>query len=286
MDDLTLVRGRAQDRPAVDRLLLDTFGVDVAPIAAHRLSDLSYEAFCAIDRHGAVVGCAAVFALTLMVCGRLVDAIGLQSVAVRPAWRGRGVARALLRHVLDWCDGQARPVLLMSDIPAFYAPLGFRVLPQTAFAGPAPAPVAGDDRARRLDMTAAADRVLVAQALRGRAAVSAQFAIVGGAGAALLALIDLPVLQAWWIEDLAAVVVLRDLPGGLELVDVVAPVIPRLDTILAALGRTPSRIVVSFPPDRLGWAGDPVPAADELSLMARAPFAVTGPVVVPQTAWF
>ena len=282
---LLLVHGRPQDRVAVDRLLLDIFGVDMSPLAAHGLLDRSYTPFCYVDDAGALVANAAVFSLTLMVGGQLVDAIGLQTVATRPAWRGRGVMRALLAHVLDWCDRQHRPVLLMTDIPAFYAPLGFSLVPQRMFVGEAPAPSWTRHVARRLNMTNPADQAIVAARLRGRVAVSAQFAVVGGAGSFLLAL-DQPHLCGWWSAELAALVVTSTRPDGtLCLVDVAANAMPDLATILGALGVAPARVEVHVPPDRLGWTGTPVPA-EGLTLMVRGTLPGAKWAMLPETAWF
>ena len=292
MDELTLVRGRARDRAAVDRLVLDVFGVDVGPIAAQGLSDPTHQSFCFLDNRGELVANAAVFALTLMVGGAVVDAIGIQSVATRPAWRRRGVARALLRHVLEWCDDQGRPVLLMTDIPAFYAPLGFVSHRQTAFRGPAPRPAHTVQSARtvhsarRLDLTRPDDLAVVVARLRDRVAVSAQFAVLGGPGAFLLALLGPGRLESWWIAGLDCLVVTQPCDaGGLCLVDVAAAAIPALDFILGALGLTPAWVETRFPPDRLGWAGACCPV-DALTLMVRGVLPMPDALLLPETAWF
>ena len=286
MDELTLVRGRARDRAAVDRLLLDVFDVDVRPIAAQGLSDPTHTAFSFLDHRGELVANAAVFALTLMVGGAIVDSTGLQSVATRPAWRRRGVARALLRHVLDWCDGQGRPVLLMTDLPAFYAPLGFAVLPQTAFHGPAPRPARTPHLARRLDLACPDDLALLSARLRTRVAVSAQFAVLGGSGPFLLALLGSGRLHPWWIAGLDCLVVTGPCAvGGVCLVDVAAGAIPALDVILGALRLFPDWVETRFPPDRLGWAGARCPA-EALTLMVRGVLPVPDAIMLPETAWF
>ena len=286
MDELTLVRGRARDRAAVDRLLLDVFGLDVGPIAAHGLSDPTSEAFCFLDDRGELVASAAVFALTLMVGGAIVDAIGIQSVATRPAWRRRGVARALLRHVLEWCDGQGRPVLLMTDIPMFYSPLGFVNHRQTAFRGPAPRPARTPHLARRLDLTRPDDLALVVARLRNRVAVSAQFAVLGGTGAFLLALLGPGPLEPWWIAGLDCLVVTQPCAaGGVCLVDVAASAIPAMGVILGSLGLAPGWVETRFPPDRLGWAGACCPV-EALTLMVRGVLPAPEAFMLPETAWF
>jgi N-acetylglutamate synthase-like GNAT family acetyltransferase len=57
--------------------------------------------------------------------------VELASIAVAPAYRGQGVARALIEY---WLAHSPRPLYLMcrSELEAFYTRFGFRVLAATA----------------------------------------------------------------------------------------------------------------------------------------------------------
>lgn len=289
MAELTFRDGFANhdERLEVERLLWDTFHLDVSPLREMDLADPSYRAFRYVDAGRRCVANAASFTLPLIVNGRHVTAMGLQSVATRPAWRGRGLSRDLLRRALAWCDANAPLTYLMTTIPEFYETLGFRVVPQFAFVGEAPALPRRQTPGRRLDLGSTADRALLARVLRRRVPVSAHFAVAGLAGAFVLNLLDQDAMQAWFLPDHDAVAVIGAGVGGvLRLVDVAAPVMPGLGEILAGVGAAPARVEVRFPPDLLGWHGEAVAATTDTVLMLRGEPGGLERFMLPDTAGF
>jgi hypothetical protein len=213
--------------------------------------------------------------------------MGIQSVATRPEWRRRGLSHDLLQRALQWCDASARLTFLMTAIPRFYEPMGFRIVPQFAYVGCAPdvAPrVAG---CRRLDLDADQDRRLLAQILRHRVPVSARFAVDGSAGSFVLSLFDQAGLSAWLIEPTQAVVVTAERSDGtLCIVDVASARMPALAEIVAAFGGQPKQVEVHFPPDRLAWDGTPIPAQASTVFMVRGDLQPLEPFMLPATASF
>ena len=196
-----------EHRTAIYRLLLDIFDVDVSPIDAFGLADPTYRAFSYLDAAGCVVANAATFTLKLIIAGKRVHAMGIQSVATRPEWRRRGLSHDLLQRALRWCDASARLTFLMTAIPAFYEPMGFRIVPQFAYVGDAPAVAHRAPGCRRLDLNADQDCRLLVRVLRHRVPVSARFAVDGSAGSFVLNLFDQAELSAWLIEAAQAIVV-------------------------------------------------------------------------------
>lgn len=276
-----------QDRSPVHELLRDVFGLDVSPLTAFGLADPTYRAFSYLDAAGCCVANAATFTLGLIVNGKPVTAMGIQSVATRPAWRRRGLSHDLLERALRWCDAQAPLTFLMTAIPAFYQPMGFRIVPQSAHIGPAPAASARSSRCRRLQLDTAADRHLLTQILRHRIPVSERFAVDGAAGAFVLALFDEPELSAWYIAPQHAIVVTAARTDGtLCIVDVAASAMPALGDIVAAFGSGPDRVEVHFPPDRLAWNGTPTPSHGATLLMVRGALEPLAPFMIPATASF
>jgi GNAT superfamily N-acetyltransferase len=276
-----------RDRAEVYRLLQDVFGLDVSPLEDMALWDPSYRAFSYQDYAGCCVANAATFTLPLIVNGRSVAAMGVQSVATRPSWRRRGLSHDLLRRALRWCDANARITFLMTSIPGFYEPMGFTIVPQFAYAGDAPAALPPAQRCRRLDLAAGADRQLLARLLRRRAPVSTRFAVSGLPGAFALNLLDQTEFTAWHMAARDAVVVTAERSDGtLCIVDVSAPTIPELAEMVAALGVRPGRVEVHFPPDRLGWNGSAVPIEASTVLMVRGDPGRLEPFMIPETAAF
>lgn len=76
---------------------------------------------------------------------RLVDVLVLSPLAVLPAYQGRGIGSALVRHGLDQVRSRPEPVVFLEGSPSFYprfgfepgGPLGFRRpslrVPEAAF---------------------------------------------------------------------------------------------------------------------------------------------------------
>jgi len=276
-----------QDRRALHRLLLDVFNVDVSPIEEFGLADPTYRAFSYLDVTGCCVANAATFTLKLIIGGKPVNAMGIQSVATRPEWRRRGLSHDLLERALRWCDVNARLTFLMTFIPRFYEPMGFRIVPQFAYVGRAPATGPPALGCRRLDLGASDDRRLLAQVLRHRVPVSARFAVDGSPGAFVLNLFDRMELAAWYIEPRQAVVVTAARPEGtLCIVDVAATDMPALEEVVAAVGNQSKQVEVHFPPDRVAWNGTATPAQTSTVLMVRGDLEPLEPFMIPETAAF
>jgi GNAT superfamily N-acetyltransferase len=234
--------------------------------------DPSYTPFSYFDRDGLCAANASVTGLPMLLGGRHLDALGLQTVAVRPPWRGHGLCRDLVERALQWCAERSELVLLTTAIPALYERFGFRVLAQHRFAGPAPSPRGGGGR-RRLDRSDAGDIRLLCRLLAGRAAVSERFAMLGLGTMFMLNWARTPAFILHHLPEWDAVVATADGEGGaLRLHDVVGREIPPLATILGALGAAPVRVEVCFPTDRLGWTGTAEPVRSKDVLMALGPF--------------
>ncbi len=276
-----------EDRRALHRLLLDVLDVDISPIDEFGLADPTYRAFAYRDGTGCIVANAATFTLRLIIGGKPVNAMGIQSVATRPEWRRCGLSHDLLERALRWCDVNARLTFLMTSIPRFYEPMGFRIVPQFAYVGSAPAASPLASGCRRLDLDAGEDRHLLAQILRHRVPVSARFAVDGAAGSFVLNLFDQTELSAWYIEQRQAVVVTAERSDGvLCIVDVAAAVMPALKDVVAAFGDQPRQVEVHFPPARLAWNGTATPAQTSTVLMVRGDPVPLEPFMIPATASF
>lgn len=276
-----------QDRTALHRLLRDVFDLDVSPIVELGLADPTYRAFSYLDASGCCVANAATFTLPLIIRGKPVNAMGIQSVATRPEWRRRGLSHDLLQRALQWCDMSAPLTFLMTSIPRFYAPMGFRIVPQFACVGSAPAvsPIAFG--CRRLNLDAGDDRRLLVQVLRRRVPVSARFAVDGSPGSFVLNLFDQTDLSAWYIEPKQAVVVTAARSdGALCIIDIAAADMPTLKEVVAAFGNQPKQVEVHFPPDLLAWNGTATPAQTSTVLMVRGDLEPLEPFMIPETAFF
>lgn len=248
-------------------LLREIFGIDIGLLDRFGGPDPDAMPFGYFDAEGRCVANFSAFPMPLLIDGRPTRAVGYQSGAVRPDYRGRGLYRDLMRRAFDWSDSQGFELgLLLTDKPDLYAQYGFRSVVQHLFRGPMPA-VSAQVNARPLSLEA--DLTLVAAMLEARADVSKRFALRGATRTFLLnasfdqdiRLAHLPALEAlvaWKLED-----------ATLRLLDIAARTMPRLDAVLASLGASADTVEVLFPPDLLDWHGKPVRQQGDCDLMAR-----------------
>lgn len=132
-------------------LLRDIFGIDIGPLQQLGGPDPTSMPFGWFDAEGELAANISAFALPFVLNGKIVHAAGLQSGAVRPPWRGRGLYRDVTVKALDWCEKQGfEAVILYTDKPSLYEAYGFRAIPLHRYEGPAPDPSSSVARARPL----------------------------------------------------------------------------------------------------------------------------------------
>jgi len=256
---------------ALVRLLRDIFGIDICPLQQLGGPDPTSMPFGWFDAEGGLAANISAFALPFVLNGRVAHAAGLQSGAVRPAWRRRGLYRDLTVKALDWCDRQGfEAVILYTDKPSLYEPYGFRAIPQHRYQGAAPDPSIFSGPARQLAPTDADDLALLQSLLNARSPVSTSLSVTVNAAMFLINTQLDPDVRVSFIEDLQAVIAWKmDAAGRFSLLDVVAAEIPTLAAILGGLDIASAAIEVFFRPDKLDWAGAPQPAKSGTVLMLR-----------------
>ncbi|RXT28042.1 GNAT family N-acetyltransferase [Rhizobium leguminosarum] len=252
-------------------LLKDIFGIDIGPLQQLGGPDPTSMPFGWFDAEGEVAANISAFALPFVLNGRIVHAAGLQSGAVRPPWRGRGLYRDVTVKALDWCDRQGfEAVILYTDKPSLYEAYGFRAIPLHRYEGTAPAPSTPAALARPLLPTHAEDLARLQSLLKGRSPISTSLAVTVNAAMFLINTRLDPDIRISVLEDRQAVIAWKiDEAGRFSLLDVVAAEIPPLAAILSGLKIAPAFVEVLFRPDKLGWEGAPQPLESGTRLMLR-----------------
>ncbi len=259
---------------SVMRLLADTFGLDVDPLKTFDLFEPTYRSFSYLDKEGNCVANASAIGVPLFLSGKLVKAIGIQSVATRPSYRHRGLSRDLLGRALAWCDERSDLVLLHTSIPDFYLPFGFRSVQEHFFVGK-PSEAVGEACSYKLSWESQKDRDLLRQMLLSRSLVSSVASICGLPGMFALNAMGTEGLSLYHLPALQVIVALRHKEDGtLCLLDVVGQKMPTLSQILGALDCAPQMIETHFSPDLLGWKGTETPCQKKNVLMVRGDFDV------------
>lgn len=253
---LTLKSGYFGDRQALlalADLLRDIFDIDIRLVDRFGGPDPTSMPWGYFDGGGRCVANFSAVSLPLVINRRAVRAVGYQSGAVRPEFRGRGLYRDLLDRAFAWAEEQDFELgILLTDKPALYEPFGFRAVPQHAFEGPLPAR-GFRHAARMLNLDDADDAALLCRLLAARQPVSSIFAAAEHwIEFPLNACFD-PSIHLSHVADLDAVVAWRSGDEAFELLDIVAPKMPTLEAVIGALDIARPVISVHFPPDRLAW---------------------------------
>lgn len=265
-------RGRAE----LARLIRDEFELDVTPLdrLGHDPSVVAFGWWAGDE----LVANVSLFHRTLWLDGDRTEAFGVQSVTVRPAWRGRGLFRDLTTRALAFADARAPLLTLYTESPELYRRFGFRDLAETVFLGPL-RPAGGAPNARRLSLDVDADVALIRTLFARRAPASRLCAACDHPALFFLKTIESPEIALLHLPDLDAIVAVEETePEELVLLDVVASEIPPLAAIAAALGRPIERAEVHVTPDRLAWS----PAREEpedAGAMVRGPWPLDGRAV-------
>lgn len=256
---------------ALVRLLRDIFGIDIGLLQQLGGPDPTSMPFGWFDAEGELTANISAFALPFVLNGRTVHAAGLQSGAVRPPWRGRGLYRDVTVKALDWCEQQGfEAVILYTDKPSLYEPYGFHAIPLHRYEGAAPAPLTPAAPARPLLPTNADDLALLQSLLKGRSPVSTSLAVTVNAAMFLINTQLDPDVRISFLEDKQAVIAWKiDEAGRFSLLDVVAAEMPSLAAILGGLEIVPASVEVLFRPDKLGWEGVPQSLESGTRLMLR-----------------
>jgi GNAT superfamily N-acetyltransferase len=269
---------------ALADLLQDTFHIDISVLDNLGGMEPSSMPFAWFDALGVCAANFSAFSMPMMVKGRRRKVAALQSGAVRPEHRGKGLYRDLMQRAFTWIDAEGFELsILYTDKPAMYEPYGFKTVPLHKFTGPAPtAGVASP--ARLLSMDDQGDVALLTKIINSRAPATALFAPLSHPAMFLV--------NAFWdrsvslslLESHEAVIAWRTGEGGVfQLLDIVAKAIPPFNSITASLCTGAASVECFFSPDLLDWQATavidenrlPFMVRGDLSLLPSLPFALT-----------
>lgn len=255
------------------RLIFDVFGIDVSPLdrMGHDPSIVAFGWWLGDE----LVANVSLYERRLRLAGEEVPALGIQSVAVRPEFRGRGLFRDLMGRALRFADARVGLVILVTGTPDLYRPFGFRQLTETIFsAGCVPQPA--QPRYRPLSLDQATDVTFLKNIFSHRAPTSLVASACDHPALFMLKAFETPEIELLHLPDLDAVVAVRGRnEQAMTLLDIVAPSIPSLQDIVSALGYAGGRINVHLTPDRLSWVHDEQQPLDN-GHMVRGAFAPDG----------
>ncbi|MHC5018937.1 MAG: GNAT family N-acetyltransferase [Planctomycetota bacterium] len=237
-----------------------------------------------VEEGGELIAHTGVLVVPAVLGGVRAKVAGVHAVAVHPEHRGRGLARRCIEAALRWCDARFDTVALAGAVP-LYERFGFRYLPEHRFVGPAPPPAARG-RAFTLRECDPGDGELWPRLLEQREPLSDVCAI--GPERDVFCFDAARSETVRYCEALDALFDLEASDGTLHLYDVVAPALPSLSDVVAAVGEPVERVACYFPPDKLapGFVPEPWdlgPADDPDTWMVRGGW-IDAPFMWPRNA--
>jgi predicted N-acetyltransferase YhbS len=252
------------------RLIHDIFEIDISPLdrLGHDPSVIAFGWW----HDDELVANVSLYERRLWLLGEQVTAFGVQSVAVRPAWRGRGLFRDLMERALGFADAKVDLVILTTGSPSLYTPFGFRQIKEATFSSGV-ARQQTRPAYRVLSLADDADIAFLRTIFSRRAPTSLVASACDHTALFMLKAVATPEIELLHLPDLDAVVAVKGRNGSsMALLDIVAPSIPSLDEIVFALGYAGERIEVHLTPDRLSWTPEKQTPVDNGN-MVRGPFA-------------
>lgn len=221
-----------------------------------------------------------VIEVPLVLAGREVRVAGVHGVCTHPTHRGRGLFRDAMEEALAWIDARFETAILWTEEPAIYGRFGFREAREHLFATGARGSI--PEAARRLEPEDDRDRALLTDRLRRRAPLSARLATRDPGAHTLLDLAllgpDAPALVH--LPELDTIVAITERDATLRIDDVIAPALPDLDVILAALPPVGegAPVTLAFSADALtARALEPIPHPATDVLMVRGSWPIEPP---------
>ena len=269
---------------ALANLLRDIFHIDISVLDNLGGMDPSSMPFAWFGEAGVCAANLSAISMPVMVNGHRRKIAALQSGAVRPEHRGKGLYRDLMQKAFAWIDDEGFELaILYTDKPAMYEPYGFKAMPLHKFSGPAPK-LGAVVPSRLMSMDSQADVALLAGLIKSRAPASSLFAPLSHPAMFLV--------NAFWdrgislslLESHDAVIAWRMGEGGkFQLLDIVSEKIPPMQVITSGLHANAPSVECFFSPDLLDWQGTavidenrlPFMARGNLSLLPTQPFALT-----------
>jgi predicted N-acetyltransferase YhbS len=234
------------------RLIYDVFGVDVSPLnrMGHDPRVVAFGWWLGSE----LIANVSLYERKLWLMGEQVAAFGVQSVAVRPEWRGKGLFRDLMGRALSFADARVDLVILATGTPSLYTPFGFRQVKEATFS----ADLAGQQTRpgyRLLSLAEDSDIAFLRDIFSRRAPTSFVASACDHPALFMLKAFEAPEIELLHLPNLDAVVAVKGRNGpSMTLLDIVAPSIPSLEEIVSALGYAGERINVHLTPDRFSWA--------------------------------
>lgn len=215
--------------------------------------------------------------MKLIVDDRLMRGVQIGTVGTIPEYRGRGLSRLLMEHIIEKYRDSSDTIFLFAndDVLDFYTKFGFTRHHASLFKATSGIPSPAFS-ARRLDVHYTADMALIASLLQDRMTLTGVFGAVDYAFVTQWHLLNIFPKDLLYLEKDNAIVIARERNGVLNLYDVICSKPMALPQSLGSImtSTETKSIVYHFPPDKLHFDYDEALPEDDCPLFVRGNFAV------------
>ena len=261
-------------------------GLDFSPWNALPYRFTDYTPFSYFDGDRVVANVSA-SPIELVMDDAPVAAVQLGTVATRAEYRGRGLARSLVEKAHAFWEEKRSLFFLFAaeEAVGFYEKLGYRPVPEYAFAAPLPSYRVAPEGARALDLAIEADRDLLFDLAERRAPVSHRLGVTHHTWLLMFHAVAPYPKQITYIGPLGVAAIMAVAGNVLRLLDVVGPQIPSFAEIAPFVNQPEMESVdFGFTPDRLAPRGVWSERAASSWLLVRGPLEPGGPFRFPATS--
>ena len=233
-----------------------------------------YTPHCVVDR-GRIVANVSAARMRLIVDSQEFRAVQLGAVGTVPAYRGRGLARLLMQHVLAEYDASSDLCFLFAndEVLDFYPRFGFERRTETRFISTTDLPEPSY-AARRLDLNREDDLELARSVVNRRLVLTRRLGAGGYGWVTFWHFLSLYPENLHYIDEVDAIFVVSERNGQAHIHEVIYTRAFDLASVLPRVLRGPRIQSVSFhfPPDVLAYSFDETRACDDAPLFVRGRF--------------
>jgi len=242
---------------------------------------------CALMEDGRIVSNVSITRMNIWVDGMLRRGIQFGTVGTLPEYRGRGLSRKLMEHVMAHQCRDAEILFLYANetVVDFYTRFGFRCLPEHRYVREANLPNPSG-ASRRLDISNDADFRLITDLIGRRTTLTRMFGAENYGFITVWHLLNLFPNHIYYVEELDAVVVATERDGTLKLWDVITSEACDMEALLAAAMPNHSirTVVFTFPPDLFPFSCDSIEEEETLLFIHESSVFPSGKYRFPTTA--
>lgn len=242
----------------------------------------------AIIAHGKIVSNVSATRMRLIINGEEVRGIQIGTVGTIPEYRGRGLSRLLMEHIVNKYRSSCDVMFLFAndDVLDFYPKFGFKRFHASLFKSASPVPHANSP-AIRLSVHSEADMNLLQSCLANRMPLTKRFGAIDYAFITMWHILNIFPESLFYTKEDNSVLIANERDKCLQVYDVVSPRPIALKSVLGSVieSRNVESVLFHFPPDQLSYDFDEVVNDDDCPMFVLGDFAVVDrPSKFPVTA--